>query len=353
MRKDFLSLVLSLSLIMMSGLSFTQEHNRKVPVILDTDFNYDVDDVGAVAMLHALADKGEARILAIGISDAQEKAILALDAMNTWYNRPGLPIGVVKSEDAARFRDLYTEQLAREYPRTNTHWKSSDDAPCVVDVYRKVLAKEPDIDDKNPGVVMVSVGFMTNFMDLLQSQPDEHSELNGMELVRNKVRLWVSMAGTLRYDWDEFNLTSHREASEYAFENWPTPIVFSLFEIGADIYTGPGLKKLPDGPGPDGHFVRRAYEIFPRNQALEGHRSWDQASVLYGVRAIDNGPAADHWEMSDWGWIQVHPNGSTTWKYDPDGLHRYKIAKRDPGKIAQEIEELMMYTPTGRKRSEK
>ncbi len=71
-------------------------------------------------MFHALADKGEARILVIGISDAQEKAILALDAMNTWYNRPELPIGVVKSEDA----------------------------PCVIDVYRRVLAEEPDIDKK-------------------------------------------------------------------------------------------------------------------------------------------------------------------------------------------------------------
>ena len=338
-------LLIKTLLIVLLAIQCVDAQNDKVRIILDTDFNYDVDDVGAVAMLHALADNCEAEILAIGISDRQEKAILALDAMNTWYNRPDLPIGVVKSEDAARFDDLYTEQLAREYARTNTHWNDSDDAPDVIDVYRKVLAAEPDIDDENPGVVMVSVGFMTNFRDLLLSGPDEHSELNGADLVRNKVRLWVSMAGTLEHDFGEFNLALHREASAYAYENWPTPIVFSLFEIGADIYTGAGLKELPGGPGPDAHFVRRAYELFPRHEALEGHRSWDQASVLYAVRSIDGGPAADYWDLSEPGWIQVHSDGSTTWEYDPDGLHRYKIEKRDPNKIAEEIEELMMYQP--------
>lgn len=66
---------------------------------------------------------------------------------------------------------------------------------------------------------MIGIGFMTNFRDLLMSQPDEHSELNGVDLVRNKVRLWVSMAGTLRHDFGEFNLANHREASAYAYEN--------------------------------------------------------------------------------------------------------------------------------------
>ncbi len=340
-------IVFILSIIVITSFTFSGAFAQqdKVRVILDTDFNYDVDDVGAVAVLHALADKCEAEILAIGISDRQEKAILALDAMNTWYNRPDVPIGVVKSDDAARYDDLYTEQLAREYPRTHTHWNDASDAPDVIDVYRSVLANEPDIDEENPGVLMVSIGFMTNFRDLLLSQPDEHSELNGVDLVRNKVRLWVSMAGTLRHDFGEFNLANHREASKYAYENWPTPIVFSLFEIGADIYTGAGLKELTGGAGPEAHFVRRAYELFPRHKALEGHRSWDQASVLYAVRGIDNGPAADYWDLSDSGWIRVHPDGSTTWKYNPNGLHRYKIEKRDPEKIAEEIERLMMYKP--------
>ena len=38
-----------------------------VPVIFDTDIMGDVDDVGAVAVLHALTDRGEAKILATGV----------------------------------------------------------------------------------------------------------------------------------------------------------------------------------------------------------------------------------------------------------------------------------------------
>src|SRR5438046_2179973 len=37
---------------------------RPVKVIFDTDMDSDCDDVGALAVLHALADRGEAEILA-------------------------------------------------------------------------------------------------------------------------------------------------------------------------------------------------------------------------------------------------------------------------------------------------
>ena len=37
---------------------------QPVPVIFDTDMGPDYDDVGAIAMLHAMADNGECTILA-------------------------------------------------------------------------------------------------------------------------------------------------------------------------------------------------------------------------------------------------------------------------------------------------
>ena len=42
-----------------------QKTKQPVPVILDTDIGPDYDDVGAMAVLHALADAGEARPLAV------------------------------------------------------------------------------------------------------------------------------------------------------------------------------------------------------------------------------------------------------------------------------------------------
>ena len=62
-----------------------------VRLIFDTDMMGDVDDVGTVAVLHALADRGEVRILAMGLSGKNRWSPLCLDALNTYFNRPEIP----------------------------------------------------------------------------------------------------------------------------------------------------------------------------------------------------------------------------------------------------------------------
>ena len=52
-------------------MSFSQKH-KPVNIIFDTDIAPDYDDVGAMALLHAFADKGEAKILATISSNAFE-----------------------------------------------------------------------------------------------------------------------------------------------------------------------------------------------------------------------------------------------------------------------------------------
>ena len=69
------------------------QYGEAVRVILDTDLGIDVDDAGALAVLHALADKGEARILATVANVNDPHAPGALDAINTYYGRPNIPVG--------------------------------------------------------------------------------------------------------------------------------------------------------------------------------------------------------------------------------------------------------------------
>lgn len=57
------------------------------PVIFDTDIMGDVDDVGAVAVLHALARRGEARILAMGVCSKHPASPVCLEALNTYFGR--------------------------------------------------------------------------------------------------------------------------------------------------------------------------------------------------------------------------------------------------------------------------
>lgn len=74
------------------GVLEASSHNA-VRVILDTDLGIDVDDAGALAVLHALADKGEAKILATVANVNDPHAPGALDAINTYYGRPNIPVG--------------------------------------------------------------------------------------------------------------------------------------------------------------------------------------------------------------------------------------------------------------------
>lgn len=64
-----------------------------VSLIFDTDMAPDYDDVGALAVLHALADSGEARILATVSSNRLETTVPCIDVINTYFGREKIPLG--------------------------------------------------------------------------------------------------------------------------------------------------------------------------------------------------------------------------------------------------------------------
>ena len=299
---------------------------RTVRLIFDTDMMGDVDDVGTAALLHALADKGEVTILAMGLSGKNPWSPLCLDALNTYFHRPNIPIGMVRGP-AFDKPSRYAEGIANEFPHK---LKSADETPDAAMLYRKVLASEPD-----DSVVMVTVGQLTNFANLLKTPADEYSNLAGKELVRRKVKTWVCMGGKIPAG-REANLVHDGAAAAYAIQNWPTPIVFSGFEIGKDIVTGTNLKNVPKSSP-----VRRAYELFNN---LKGRESWDQTAVLYAVRGLDGG-LADYWDLETKGYLHVNDDGSNQWRNSPNNAHSYLVRKLDPNKIAAEIEALMLHQP--------
>lgn len=66
-----------------------------VRLIFDTDICGDCDDVLALGMIHALQSRGQCRLLAVTVSVDNEKAAPFVDAINTFYGRGDIPIGVV------------------------------------------------------------------------------------------------------------------------------------------------------------------------------------------------------------------------------------------------------------------
>ncbi len=275
-------------------------------------------------MLHALADRGEARLLAVMMSDANGESPRCTDAINTWYGRGNVPIGV-RRPGGGKANSRYARQIAGEFPNDF----SFDKSPDAVLLYRRILAAEAD-----HSVVIVSIGTLENLADLLQSQPDDHSPLAGADLVRRKVRLWSCMGGNYPAGKDaEHNFKFGGQKTAQAINNWPTPILFSGWEVGIRIITGANLAQLPS-PNP----VRRAYELY--NKPGAGRYSWDQTSVLVAVRGHD-----DWWRVHRGGYNHIHEDGRNEWRAAPDKAHAYLVERADPAEVGRAIESLMMQPP--------
>lgn len=316
------------SFFLMPALTVAQE--EPVPIIYDADMGPMIDDVGGLAVLHALEDKGEAEILATIASNRHHTIAQIFDVLNTYYGHPNIPIGVpdgpaVEIKDVPEFPILggWTDKLVQNYP---TDIRSNEVVPSAVEVYRKVLSEQPD-----NSVVIVTVGFMTNMADLLASTADEYSTMNGKELIKAKVKKLVSMAGTFP-DGREYNLYKDMRASKFAFENWPTEIIYSGFEIGAKVQTGYKLIKndeIENSP------VRDVY----RMKIDKNRSSFDHTAVLVAVRGVD-----PYYELVE-GKITVNWDGSNGWDIDGEGQY-YLVEKMKADKVADLIDELMQHKPT-------
>jgi inosine-uridine nucleoside N-ribohydrolase len=303
-----------------------------VRIIFDTDMDTDCDDAGALAMLHALADDGEVEILATPVSSAHPWSPAAVDAINTYFGRPDLPIGVPKAPGLRDFGSRYARQIAHEFPQDIG---SGARVPDAVEVYRRVLAAQPDT-----SVVVVTVGDVTNIRHLLESRPDRHSPLDGVELARRKVRRWVAMGGTFPAHTDPRvfgNFKPDAQSTVIAVGRWPGPLVFAGDEIGDHILTGATLADTPAS-----NPVRRAYELY-FGVVGKQRPSWDQTALLHAVR-----PHAGYWrEVAGWR-NHIFDNGTSEWRSAPGSPHRYLAEARPAEEITAAIERLMTRTPSTR-----
>jgi inosine-uridine nucleoside N-ribohydrolase len=324
-------------LLCISDLSLFSQTSKKtdidpVKIIFDTDIGPDYDDVGAIAMLHAYADNNECEILATVGSNQHKRMAALLSLFNTYYNRPDLPIGIVKGKAVnLQANQKWDSIIVSKYPHD---LKENKDAEDAVSLYRRILAKQPD-----KSVTIVTVGFLTNMANLLNSKPDKHSSLNGKQLIAKKVKQLVSMAG--RFDdemgsFKEFNVVQDAAASKIVFDNWNTPIIFTGFEIGKNILSGIPLieSEIENSP------VKEVYEIsIPLDDAdKNGRMSWDQTAVLIAVKGYE-----DYYDGIP-GKILSKKDGSNGW--DPKGKGHIYVKEKMPVKDVEEIiNNLIMQVP--------
>ena len=274
--------------LIMPALMIAQDKQPK-KIIYETNMCLAVDDVGGLAIIHALQNRGEAELLAVCLNEVHPDGVAAIDAINTWYGRGDIPVGIYRGPFPDPDKSVYLRDLTR-FP----HDLTDKSASSALEVYRKVLAKQP-----NHSVTIISVGFMNNLDVLLKEEP---------KLVAKKVKELVIMGA---HNGDDHNLGFHNTAgaARNVLENWPSPLVFH--HLGGNVITGLGLKDTPaENP------VRKAYCKYS-GAKFQGLASHDQITVLYGVRGACNYfsktssgtgslPSGFTWEMKTRGDVVLH-----------------------------------------------
>ena len=325
---------LTLAFILFSGFQQTssaQKIAKPVKIIFDSDMGPDFDDVGAITILHALAAKGECKILATMASDGYPYIAPTLEVFNGYFCHPEIPIGV-PGADAPAFScpNHWNDSLTVKFLHKT---KTNKDYPSATEVYRKVLAEQED-----NSVVIVTVGFLSNLSSLLQSKPDEYSQLGGRELVAKKVKKWVAMAGGFP-EGNEFNINQHASASVYAINNWPTPILFSGFEIGEKIMTGHKVATLGSIDSPVHWAYRYCLSNYENRQSVN-RNSWDHTAVLCAVRNPE-----DYFYVIGRGTFICNLDGSNSWDPNRNSNHSFLVHKFPFKIMANILDDLMMFEP--------
>ncbi len=307
-----------------------------VQIIFDTDMDNDCDDAGALAVLHALADKGEAEILAV-VTNRRGKSnasAAACDVINTFYGRPDIPIGTDK--DGAKFGwnrvSPYTQALRDGFSHDS---KADEEMPDALPLYRKTLAAAAD-----KSVVICSVGALSNLEDLINSGGDDFSRLSGTELIQQKVRRTVIMGGAFpRSAKPETNIRLDISAAVSVVNRWPGEIIWQGYEVGAALECGASLKSASkENP------IRRAFELRPHMDGFaidRGKPAHDQAAVLLAVR----GAEPTLWNVVAGGRVTVDSDGHTEYRTDRDRKHLYVEIKGRPDRLASIIDALMVTKP--------
>lgn len=325
-------IIICCSIFQVSAKSIHSNDSLKTKVIFDTDMGPDYDDIGAIALLHAFADQGKIDILATVASDAHQDIPATIEVYNRYFNRPNIPVGKATSPSAPNFTaaNNWNATIIKQFAPDVT----SKNYETAVEVYRKTLAQQPD-----ESVTILTVGFMTNIRDLLQSKPDQYSKLTGIELVRKKVKNWVAMAGAFP-EGREFNIHEDAESAIFAFANFPKPILFSGFEIGDKIKTGGKVAALNLKNSPVSIGYKINLETYDKQQKVDSRKSWDQTAVL--IAAED---PQKYFYISGPGTMKLNPDGSNFWDPEEKGLHRFIIHKF-PYKVLEDlIDQLMMHQP--------
>jgi inosine-uridine nucleoside N-ribohydrolase len=295
------------------------------PVIFDTDMGNDVDDALALAMLHALTDRGECELIGVTLTNANPSALPYVWMVDRFYGRDDLPVGPAAKDLKGGDGDGYMAAAIQAM-----HYGGGGAFDSAPHVLRRLLQNATE------KVTIVQTGFSTNLAALLNTPED-------IALVRDKVALVVAMAGNFADGAAEYNVRVDVASAKAVFERWPTPIVFSGFEIGRDLpYPAASIEHDFGYASP--HPIAESYKAYKKMPY--DRPTWDLTAVLEAVRPLR------YFARSENGTVAVSADGTT--HFTPAGNQGggdRQYLRLDPARRAEilAVLELLASEPPARK----
>lgn len=285
---------------------------NKKNVILDTDLGNDSDDIGAIAIMCNLYKEEKINIEAVTVSNSMIDPYLATDILLSYYG-VNVPLGkcdTFLSEDpqhgtyARALRFIYKSKLEGTEPLS------------AVKVLRKALLKG--------NITLITIGPLTNISNLLNSEPDEISPLNGSELFNKSVKEMYIMGGSFTIDFAEWNIKEDISSAMNVINNTNCYKTFIPFEVGLKVKTGRNFLNDLNTPMGKGYYIHN----------IGARESWDPITV-YNALVKEN-------EASEMGKIRVLEDGRTVYTKDQNGKDKYILDTFDQEELTENLEELMV-----------
>ena len=322
MKKLFMVLaatVICVSMLMTSCSKNNIQPYTGVPlVILDADIGSSTDDLFALEMLYRYEEQGRCRLLGVVVNREGEANARFADVMGTYFGHAEVPIALVRNgvKNPPIWID-YAHVAATEGSNGQPMFACSiDDYSQLPDgwqLYRRLLAVQPD-----HSVSIVSTGFVTCLAQLLQSEADSYSSLNGVELVRQKVKCIYVMGGVFgEAEEPDFNFAQSIEFSKVFFRHWPQEVdmVFSPMEVGQNVEYTPE-QVIADVSWTDAHPIKQVYLQCNCNT---GQRMWDAMAAIHAVEGDSQ------FSLSERGTVQLTDNAETPFTSSSTGNCRYQL----------------------------
>ena len=296
-------------------------------IIIDSDLSRWWDDATAIGMANVLQQRSRIRILGIMSDIRNPVAVAAIDAIDTAYGHPHIPVGAVADSSADTAPHGYSNALVDKLPHAV---RSSGDAPGAVGLYRHLLAGQP-----NHSVTIVAIGAYTNLAGLLRSSSGQGSPLGGRALVQAKVKRLVIEDGLFPNGAPAVTNQKLDLASASVVVNgtdWPTPIAWVDGFTGIQTKVGGGLctSVRPNNP------MRIVYQ-WEFGCKPPGDGDWDGPTLLYAI----GGPQGVFSELGQGGAAYVNAQGGLSWRTDPSRPHDLYVRVVDQAALNRQINVLL------------